>query len=228
MHETNFLHIKNCFLTINIFFSFRYLVRPSPFSAQKTFERHNSRRKSNISFCSQALIQAQGVSSRRGSTIGASFVPPRAPPLSTTKANSLSLPDSPTIITDFRGRSNSLRVVDDILLRRSNSLRQGLSGVGSRRRKSSLEEIGISHFNSLLQHQQQQQQQNAFKIALNGSIGLEVTPPEEHPLERLPGPSIPLGGYQEVAAALPSSSLGPSLPSVTPTPDPQHLQGTIV
>ncbi|XP_050560422.1 potassium channel subfamily T member 2 isoform X7 [Spodoptera frugiperda] len=205
-----------------------YLVRPSPFSAQKTFERHNSRRKSNISFCSQALIQAQGVSSRRGSTIGASFVPPRAPPLSTTKANSLSLPDSPTIITDFRGRSNSLRVVDDILLRRSNSLRQGLSGVGSRRRKSSLEEIGISHFNSLLQHQQQQQQQNAFKIALNGSIGLEVTPPEEHPLERLPGPSIPLGGYQEVAAALPSSSLGPSLPSVTPTPDPQHLQGTIV
>ncbi|KAH9628001.1 hypothetical protein HF086_017976 [Spodoptera exigua] len=205
-----------------------YLVRPSPFSAQKTFERHNSRRKSNISFCSQALIQAQGVSSRRGSTIGASFVPPRAPPLSTTKANSLSLPDSPTIITDFRGRSNSLRVVDDILLRRSNSLRQGLSGVGSRRRKSSLEEIGISHFNSLLQHQQQQQQQNAFKIALNGSIGLEVTPPEEHPLERLPGPSIPLGGYQEVAAALPSSSLGPSLPSITPTPDPQHLQGTIV
>ncbi|KAF9804934.1 hypothetical protein SFRURICE_007837 [Spodoptera frugiperda] len=205
-----------------------YLVRPSPFSAQKTFERHNSRRKSNISFCSQALIQAQGVSSRRGSTIGASFVPPRAPPLSTTKANSLSLPDSPTIITDFRGRSNSLRVVDDILLRRSNSLRQGLSGVGSRRRKSSLEEIGISHFNSLLQHQQQQQQQNAFKIALNGSIGLEVTPPEEHPLERLPSPSIPLGGYQEVAAALPSSSLGPSLPSVTPTPDPQHLQGTIL
>ncbi|XP_047041258.1 potassium channel subfamily T member 2 isoform X2 [Helicoverpa zea] len=205
-----------------------YLVRPSPFSAQKTFERHNSRRKSNISFCSQALIQAQGISSRRGSTIGASFAPPRAPPLSTTKANSLSLPDSPTIITDFRGRSNSLRVVDDILLRRSNSLRQGLSGVGSRRRKSSLEEIGISHFNSLLQHQQQQQQQNAFKIALNGSIGLEVTPPEEHPLERLPGPSIPLGGYQEVAAALPSSSLGPSLPTVTSTPDPQHLQGTIV
>lgn len=207
---------------------FRYLVRPSPFSAQKTFERHNSRRKSNISFCSQALIQAQSVASRRGSGIGAGFAPPRAPPLSTTKANSLSLPDSPTIITDFRSRSNSLRVVDDILLRRSNSLRQGLSGVGSRRRKSSLEEIGISHFNSLLQHQQQQQQQNAnaIKIALNGSIGLEVTPPEESPPDRLPGPSMSLGGYQEVAGALPSTSLGPSLPAATP--DPQHLQGTIV
>lgn len=208
---------------------FRYLVRPSPFSAQKTFERHNSRRKSNISFCSQALIQqAQAVSSRRGSTIGASYPQPRAPPLSTTKANSLSLPDSPTIITDFRGRSNSLRVVDDILLRRSNSLRQGLSGAGQRRRKSSLEEIGISHFNSLLQHQQQQEQQNAFKIALNGSIGLEVTPPEEHPLERFPGSSNPLGGYQEVAAALPSSSHCPTIPIATSSPDPQHLQGTIV
>ncbi|KAI8430833.1 hypothetical protein MSG28_000986 [Choristoneura fumiferana] len=204
-----------------------YLVRPSPFSAQKTFERHNSRRKSNISFCSQALIQAQGASSRRGSGMGANFNQPRAPPLSTTKANSLSLPDSPTIITDFRGRSNSLRVVDDILLRRSNSLRQGLSGVGSRRRKSSLEEIGISHFNSLLQHQQQQQQQNlnAIKIALNGSIGLEVTPPEETPPDRFPG-SMPLGGYQEVAAALPSASVGPLAPS--PAPDTQHLQGTIV
>lgn len=146
----------------------------------------------------------------------ASLTQPRAPPLSTTKANSLSLPDSPTIVTDFRGRSNSLRVVDDILLRRSNSLRQGLSGVGSNRRKSSLEEIGISHFNSLLQHQQQQQRANAIKIALNGSIGLEVTPPEEGP-DRLPG-------YEP--AALPSSSLGPTLPP--PSPEPQHLQGTIV
>nr|XP_053624836.1 potassium channel subfamily T member 2 isoform X12 [Plodia interpunctella] len=207
-----------------------YLVRPSPFSAQKTFERHNSRRKSNISFCSQALIQAQNVASRRGSGIAASFTQPRAPPLSTTKANSLSLPDSPTIITDFRGRSNSLRVVDDILLRRSNSLRQGLSGVASRRRKSSLEEIGISHFNSLLQHQQQQQQQNAnaIKIALNGSIGLEVTPPEESPSDRFPGPSIPLSGYQEVEAALPSTSIGPNLSTSAATNDPQHLQGTIV
>lgn len=164
--------------------------------------------------------------------MGASFTQPRAPPLSTTKANSLSLPDSPTIITDFRGRSNSLRVVDDILLRRSNSLRQGLSGVGSRRRKSSLEEIGISHFNSLLQYQQQQQQQqnaNAIKIALNGSIGLEVTPPEENPTDRILGQGMPLDGYQEVAAALPSTSMGPTLPPpVASSPDPQHLQGTIV
>lgn len=210
-------------------FFYRYLVRPSPFSAQKTFERHNSRRKSNISFCSQGLIQAPGLASRRGSGIGASFTQPRAPPLSTTKANSLSLPDSPTIITDFRGRSNSLRVVDDILLRRSDSLRQGLSGVGSRRRKSSLEEIGISHFNSLLQHQQEQQKQNvnAIKIALNDSIGLEVTPPEENPIDRLP-PNSTLTGYQEMAAALPSTSLAHTLSAASPAPDAHQLQGTIV
>ncbi|XP_046977354.1 potassium channel subfamily T member 2 isoform X4 [Vanessa cardui] len=196
-----------------------YLVRPSPFSAQKTFERHNSRRKSNISFCSGALIQAAAAGSRRGSALGGlSSLSPRAPPLTNAKANSLSLPDSPTIITDFRGRSNSLRVVDDILLRRSNSLRQGLgTPASSRRRKSSLEEIGISHFNSLLQHQQQQQNANAIKIALNGSIGLEVTPPDEGPMDRF--------GYQDMAAALPSTSAGSGLPA---TPDPQHLQGTIV
>ncbi|CAK1554909.1 unnamed protein product [Leptosia nina] len=190
-----------------------YLVRPSPFSAQKTFERHNSRRKSNISFCSSALV---GGGSRRGSALaGLPSLAIRAPPLSTTKANSLSLPDSPTILTDFRARSNSLRVVDDALLRRSSSLRQGL-GVTSQRRKSSLEEIGITHFNSLLQHQQQQQQQNAeaIKIALNGSIGLEVTPPDENP------PELGFSGYQELAAALPSPR-----PS---SPDPLQLQGTIV
>lgn len=197
---------------------FSYLVRPSPFSAQKTFERHNSRRKSNISFCSQALIQAQG-GSRRGSGMAATFAQSRAPPLSTTKANSLSLPDSPTIITDFRGRSNSLRVVDDILLRRSNSLRQGISGTGSRRRKSSLEEIGISHFNSLLQHQQQQQEQDAIKLGLS-SIGLRITPPEETP-------RMALEPFQDIAAALPSTSGGSTMP-VNVTPDPQHLQGTIV
>lgn len=119
--------------TLHLFY--RYLVRPSPFSAQKTFERHNSRRKSNISFCSQAINLA---GSRRNS--GVVFPSPRAPPLVTTKANSLSLPDSPTVAGTFRGRSNSLRVVDDILLRRSNSLRQGLVQAT---RKSSLEEIGI-------------------------------------------------------------------------------------
>ncbi|CAH2216717.1 jg468, partial [Pararge aegeria aegeria] len=80
-------------------------------------------------------------------------------------------------------------------------------------------------FNSLLQYQQQQQLQdaNAIKIALNGSIGLEITPPDEGPLDRLGGP---LGGYQDMAAALPSTSMGSGLPP--PTPDPQHLQGTIV
>lgn len=154
-----------------------YLVRPSPFSAQKTFERHNSRRKSNISFCSAQLVSQMsamvasaglpgaGPGSRRGSGIGL----PRAPPLSTTKSNSLSLPDSPTVAGTLRGRSNSLRVVDDILLRRSNSLRQGLS---TTRRKSSLEDIGLGALSHPSNH-------NPIKIALNGSIGLEVTPPEE-------------------------------------------------
>lgn len=154
-----------------------YLVRPSPFSAQKTFERHNSRRKSNISFCSAQLVSQMsaavaaaglqtGPGSRRGSSIGLA----RAPPLSTTKSNSLSLPDSPTVAGTLRGRSNSLRVVDDILLRRSNSLRQGLTA--TTRRKSSLEDIGLGALSHPSNH-------NPIKIALNGSIGLEVTPPEE-------------------------------------------------
>lgn len=188
-----------------------YLVRPSPFSAQKTFERHNSRRKSNISFCSNINLAAAAAGSRRGSGIGlntiggpqsmSGYVTPRAPPLVTTKSNSLSLPDSPNALGQMRGRSNSLRVstprrsrqaaldvtlakaaqsiqflspqIDsDILLRRSNSLRQGLPNIGnSGRRKSSLEEIGISHFATLMQAANHS---NPIKIALNGSIGLEV------------------------------------------------------
>lgn len=242
-----------------LIFYFRYLVRPSPFSAQKTFERHNSRRKSNISFCSQTLIQqmaaAAQASSRRGSGLGLSgYQSPRAPPLATTKANSLSLPDSPTVAGYQRGRSNSLRVIDDILLRRSNSLRQGLTNIGSGRRKSSLEDIGVSHFSSSTNYTNT----NPIKIALNGSIGLEVTPPEESspPIissntalivnppfsgstlslaqSGLPGSS---GGGMS-----PSHSFGISVPNVqfadvsaqqtalpqTSTPDPQHLQGTIV
>jgi hypothetical protein len=65
--------------------------------------------------------------------------------------------------------------VDDILLRRSNSLRQGLPSVGSTRRKSSLEDLGVS-FGSA---SHPSNHSNAIKIALNGSIGLEVTPPDE-------------------------------------------------
>lgn len=100
-----------------------YLVRPSPFSAQKTFERHNSRRKSNISFCSNmanaaaCAAAAQASGQRRGSGMGLNNLPsmgygsPRAsPPLQSTKSNSLSLPDSPTMVGQQRGRSNSLRV----------------------------------------------------------------------------------------------------------------------
>jgi potassium channel subfamily T member 1 len=105
----------------------RYLVRPSPFSAQKTFERHNSRRKSNISFCSNINLAANAgaQNSRRGSGMGlnsmagqhqSGYPSPRAPPLVTTKANSLSLPDSPSQAGQNRGRSNSLRVSFSMLV----------------------------------------------------------------------------------------------------------------
>ncbi|XP_058792082.1 potassium channel subfamily T member 2 isoform X2 [Phymastichus coffea] len=235
-----------------------YLVRPSPFSAQKTFERHNSRRKSNISFCSAQLAAQMSAAvasgagaggpgapaSRRGSGIGVT----RAPPLGNTKSNSLSLPDSPTVAGSLRGRSNSLRVVDDILLRRSNSLRQGLSTPA--RRKSSLEDIGLGALPYPSNH-------NPIKIALNGSIGLEVTPPEEGdsqagssasntgildvglpsmpplpPLQPLlgsglgPGLGGSMGGLYDPPPSFPgpAAAAGPR----EPLQDPQHIQGTIV
>ncbi|XP_039227315.1 potassium channel subfamily T member 1 isoform X15 [Drosophila yakuba] len=207
-----------------------YLVRPSPFSAQKTFERHNSRRKSNISFCSNINLGATcgpqmpqmnmnmantavGAGSRRGSGIaglnpmqmqsvqtlaGYGSTSQRcSPPMQQIKSNSLSLPDSPTVVGNQRGRSNSLRIDNDILLRRSSSLRQGLPSVGVShgRRKSSLEEIGISHFTTLMQATNHS---NPIKISLNGSIGMEnqislqVTPPEE-PTPMLGVPCV-LGG----------------------------------
>ncbi|XP_068216302.1 LOW QUALITY PROTEIN: potassium channel subfamily T member 2-like [Palaemon carinicauda] len=154
-----------------------YLIRPSPFSAQKTFERHNSRRKSNISLCD----------TRRRST---TFT--RPPPLtSAPKSNSLSLPDSPQISPGpvlgspidslhvpvspptgyVRGRSNSLRV-DDILMRRSNSLRFGLEAT---RKINSFEELGINPITPLTRDERT----GSIKIPINGSIGVEVTPPEE-------------------------------------------------
>ncbi|BFG04046.1 potassium channel subfamily T member 2 [Drosophila madeirensis] len=204
-----------------------YLVRPSPFSAQKTFERHNSRRKSNISFCSNINLGATcgpqmqnmsntavGAGSRRGSGI-AGLNPMQmqsvqtlagygsssqrcTPPIQQIKSNSLSLPDSPTVVGNQRGRSNSLRIDNDILLRRSSSLRQGLPSVGVShgRRKSSLEEIGISHFTTLMQATNHS---NPIKISLNGSIGMEnqislqVTPPEE-PTPMLGVPCMMGGG----------------------------------
>lgn len=66
-----------------------------------------------------------------------------------------------------------LQIDNDILLRRSSSLRQGLPSVGVShgRRKSSLEEIGISHFTTLMQATNHS---NPIKISLNGSIGMEV------------------------------------------------------
>lgn len=135
----------------------RYLIRPSPFSAQKTFERHNSRRRSHINICEERR--------RRNST----------KPLP-QKANSLSLPDSPDIshtnaaqLGANRARSASLRV-DDILMRRSSSLRQGLI----QRNTSSVEEVSICVEPSRGGFR------GSIKIPLNGSIGLEVTPPDAH------------------------------------------------
>ncbi|XP_065719228.1 potassium channel subfamily T member 2 isoform X16 [Drosophila suzukii] len=182
-----------------------YLVRPSPFSAQKTFERHNSRRKSNISFCSNINLGATcgpqmpqmnmnmantavGAGSRRGSGIAG---------LNPMQMQSVQTLAGPTVVGNQRGRSNSLRIDNDILLRRSSSLRQGLPSVGVShgRRKSSLEEIGISHFTTLMQATNHS---NPIKISLNGSIGMEnqislqVTPPEE-PTPMLGVPCV-LGG----------------------------------
>ncbi|XP_049291490.1 potassium channel subfamily T member 2 isoform X2 [Anopheles funestus] len=219
-----------------------YLVRPSPFSAQKTFERHNSRRKSNISFCSNINLAAAAAGSRRGSGIGLNTIGGPQP-----------MSDSPNAMGQMRGRSNSLRIDSDILLRRSNSLRQGLPNIGaSGRRKSSLEEIGISHFATLMQATNHS---NPIKIALNGSIGLEVTPPEEPlPIIGVPcmsgginpstlgGPGSGLGGSTLGGSTLGGSSLGlstaiesnnsASTPNIQmqneSSQQPQHLHGTIV
>ncbi|XP_055529614.1 potassium channel subfamily T member 2 isoform X4 [Wyeomyia smithii] len=177
-----------------------YLVRPSPFSAQKTFERHNSRRKSNISFCSNINLAAAAAGSRRGSGIGLNTIGGPQP-----------MSDSPNAMGQLRGRSNSLRIDSDILLRRSNSLRQGLPNIGNTgRRKSSLEEIGISHFATLMQATNHS---NPIKIALNGSIGLEVTPPEEPlPVIGVPVPTGSGGGVNPsglgASMGLGGSSLG--------------------
>ncbi|XP_030387547.1 potassium channel subfamily T member 2 isoform X3 [Scaptodrosophila lebanonensis] len=240
-----------------------YLVRPSPFSAQKTFERHNSRRKSNISFCSNINLGATcgpqmptmpnaavGAGSRRGSGIAG---------LNPMQMQSVQTLAGPTVVGSQRGRSNSLRIDNDILLRRSSSLRQGLPNVGVShgRRKSSLEEIGISHFTTLMQATNHS---NPIKISLNGSIGLEnqislqVTPPEEPtPMLGVPcmlgsgagggiNPSTlgSSGGMLGSSLAINTADLGgpstssaslqaqDSLPQSSQVQSPQHLQGTIV
>lgn len=134
-----------------------------------------------------------------------------------------------------------LQIDNDILLRRSNSLRQGLPNIGTNtgRRKSSLEEIGISHFTTLMQATNHS---NPIKIALNGSIGLEVTPPEEPTsLLGVPSPSRPLVstmshhgsslGLNVQEINQPTIQIQQESPSPTSSQPPahqQHLQGTIV
>lgn len=138
-----------------------------------------------------------------------------------------------------------LQIDNDILLRRSNSLRQGLPNIGNTgRRKSSLEEIGISHFTTLMQAANHS---NPIKIALNGSIGLEVTPPEEPTASFLgvPGASnshispqrtgsmhaINMSPQQQHDMNSPAIQIQQETPSPTSPQPPTHhqnLQGTIV
>lgn len=63
------------------------------------------------------MAQTAASTSRRGSGFGLNtlqgvpgYGSPRAPPLDSSKSNSLSVPDSPTVAGQTRGRSNSLRV----------------------------------------------------------------------------------------------------------------------
>ena len=75
----------------------------------------------------------------------------------------------------LRGRSNSLRV-DDILLRRSNSLRFGLEAT---RRISSVEELGMAPSSSIFGPNPpgatpSVERRSSIKLPVNGSIGLEV------------------------------------------------------
>lgn len=81
-------------------------------------------------------------------------------------AESLYVPLSPPS-GYVRGRSNSLRV-DDILMRRSNSLRFGLEGTP--RKINSFEELGINPLTPLTRDERT----GSIKIPTNGSIGLEV------------------------------------------------------
>lgn len=126
----------------------------------------------------------------------------------------------------------------------------GVSG----RRKSSLEEIGISHFTTLMQASNHS---NPIKIALNGSIGLEVDKWQKHneysfnfkfnlqvtpPEEPLPVLGVPCMSSGILPSGFGGSSLGlSSMDSMSSiqipqsdeqrpqqAPSPQHLQGTIV
>jgi hypothetical protein len=59
--------------------------------------------------------------------------------------------------------------MEDILMRRSSSLRQGITYVPSSTRRSSNEELGIP----------QTVIHRPVRLTLNGGIGLEVTPPDD-------------------------------------------------
>lgn len=107
-----------------------------------------------------------------------------------------------------------------------------------------MEDIGLAHFSTAYH--------NPIKIALNGSIGLEVTPPEENSpgvvssnTALVVNPQVGGSTLSLVQSGLPGSPLGqplnlginfnePSptqqtaLPPSCVSADPQHLQGTIV
>lgn len=126
--------IKLKYMECNAIISFcSYLIKPSPFSAQKTFERHNSRRKSNIS-----LVDTR----RRSAT---TTFTNRPPPLHTApKSTSLSLPDSPQIspglyfpigkkIIALKIVKNRSRDVHVLMLKKTGVFRDELHWISPRR-----------------------------------------------------------------------------------------------
>ncbi|CAG7818175.1 unnamed protein product, partial [Allacma fusca] len=142
-----------------------YLIRPSPFSAQKTFERHNSRRKSTLN----PIVNSGGGSNQEEMQKAAFslFSEQRERGAGTRRRSSAG---------SVGQRSNSLRVSqhDDILLRRSNSLRQGL-GMGLTGRRY-CDEIGLPTVSRTVPPTPSSRH---TRMNLNGCINFEVTPPDD-------------------------------------------------
>lgn len=130
-----------------------YLLRPSPFSVKKSFDKHTHRRKSIMSMCeTQRLNRTHNV-----------------------RHSIFSLTDAGT--TDHapkRFRSCSLRV-EDILLKRSNSLKLNMLSPGTRR-IASLEELGLGPTNC---HNLPPSSVPLVATQIHGSIDLKVTPPND-------------------------------------------------
>ena len=154
---------------------------------------------------------------------------------SLSNANSISLPESPMGIPEYknRTRSNSLRVLDDILLRRSSFIKQAPI-VDPTRRKGSLQDNGVEQFSTT--------HNNSIRIAFNeDNIGIKVTPPENlspnmnaTPLDRIYNRGQSMTNLTTKPFCVTSSrhqlcygSTNSLSPTIFPSPD-VNLQGTIV